>query len=97
EGTKHYLGQKFSFPYGIFFKNKNNEEDFVYQTLWVVSTRLLGPIFMFHGDNSGVIIPPKIPSIKFDILEILADKNPEVSKVANKIYKELSKKLSVRL
>ncbi|UBX97448.1 proline--tRNA ligase [Mycoplasmopsis synoviae] len=96
-GTSHYLGQKFSRPYGISFKNKNNEEDFVYQTSWGVSTRLLGAIIMVHGDNRGVIIPPKIAPIKVDILEILADKNPEVSKVANKIYKELSKKLLVRL
>ncbi|MFL1037921.1 proline--tRNA ligase, partial [Mycoplasmopsis synoviae] len=78
-GTSHYLGQKFSPPYGISFKNKNNEEDFVYQTSWGVSTRLLGAIMMVHGDNRGVIIPPKIAPIKVDILEILADKNPEVS------------------
>ena len=52
---------------------------------------------MGHGDNRGIIIPPKIAPIQIDIIEIQADKNEEVKKISQQIYEELSKTYNVRV
>uniref|UniRef100_A0A2C9M5B6 proline--tRNA ligase n=1 Tax=Biomphalaria glabrata TaxID=6526 RepID=A0A2C9M5B6_BIOGL len=52
---------------------------------------------MSHGDNRGIIIPPMIAPNQIDIIEVFGNKNPEVHKVANKLYKELGRKYRVRL
>ena len=96
-GTSHYLGQNFAKAFDISFTNKNNEDEFAYQTSWGVSTRLIGAIIMSHGDNRGVILPPKIAPNQIDILELFGDNNPNVKKVANDLYKDLSRKYRVRL
>ncbi|WP_406615559.1 proline--tRNA ligase [Mycoplasmopsis hyopharyngis] len=96
-GTSHYLAQNFSKPYEIVFKNKNNENENVYQTSWGVSTRLLGAIIMTHGDNRGIIIPPKIAPIQIDILELFGDKNPKVHQASLSLKETLSRKWRVRL
>lgn len=96
-GTSHYLGQKFSKNFDITFKNKDNEQEHVYQTSFGVSTRLIGAIIMTHGDDRGIVIPPKIAPTQIDILELFGNKNPGVREAANKIYKTLKKTLRVRL
>ena len=88
-GTSHYLGQNFSKSFNAEFKNSRNEKEWIYQTSWGISTRLIGAIIMSHGDNRGVIIPPKIAPFKVDIIEIFGNKNKEVAEVAKKIYKSL--------
>lgn len=95
--TSHYLAQNFSKPYDIKFKNKNNEFEFVYQTSWGVSTRLIGAIIMSHGDNRGLIIPPRIANVQIDLLTLFGNKNPQVITEAEKIYSKLSKKFKTRL
>ena len=87
--TSHYLGQNFSKIYGIDFKNNSNQFEHVYQTSWGLSTRIIGALIMAHGDNRGIIIPPKIAPYQIDILEILANKNPDVRSTANQIKTEL--------
>ncbi|VEU70611.1 proline--tRNA ligase [Mycoplasmopsis glycophila] len=96
-GTSHYFAQNFSKAYNITFKNKNNEEEFVYQTSWGVTTRLIGALIMTHGDNRGIIIPPKVAPVQIDILELFAKKSPIVSEVAQQLKLELSRKFRVRL
>ncbi|AKF41325.1 prolyl-tRNA synthetase [Mycoplasmopsis canis UFG4] len=96
-GTSHYLAQNFSKPYEIKFKNKENKEDFVYQTSWGVTTRLIGALIMTHGDNRGIIIPPRIAPTQVDILELFANKDEKVSKVAKKLFIDLGRKFRVNL
>ncbi|AKA50079.1 proline--tRNA ligase [Mycoplasmopsis gallinacea] len=96
-GTSHYLAQNFSKPYQITFKNKNNQLENVYQTSWGVTTRLLGAIIMTHGDNRGIIIPPRVAPVQVDILELFANKEPKVKDVSKQIYDQLSKKFRVRV
>lgn len=83
--TSHYLGQNFSKMFDVSFKNKENKFENVYQTSWGLSTRLIGALIMAHGDNRGIIMPPKIAPIQIDIIEIMADKNDQVSIQSNLI------------
>ncbi|WP_022935663.1 proline--tRNA ligase [Mesomycoplasma moatsii] len=87
--TSHYLGQNFSKMFNISFKNENNQLINVYQTSWGLSTRSIGAIIMAHGDNRGIVIPPKIAPIQVDLIEVLANKDKNVITMANQLKKEL--------
>ncbi|BAP39435.1 proline--tRNA ligase [Metamycoplasma canadense] len=89
-GTSHYLGQNFSKAFDISFKNTKNKIEHAYGTSWGVSTRLLGALIMTHGDDRGIIIPPKIAPIQVDIIELFASKDERISKEAKKIYNLLN-------
>ncbi len=89
--TSHYLGQNFSKMFDVSYKNKDNKLINVFQTSWGMSTRTIGAIIMGHGDNRGIIIPPKIAPIKVDIIEVLANKDQRVEKVSQKIKSALEK------
>ncbi len=69
-GTSHYFGQKFSKAYDIKFINKNNEYEYVYQTSWGVSTRMIGALIMSHSDDRGLVLPPKIAPIQVVLVPI---------------------------
>ncbi|MBN4089655.1 proline--tRNA ligase [Mycoplasma enhydrae] len=90
-GTSHYLGQNFTKAFDITFKNKKNKLINAYGTSWGVSTRLLGALIMTHGDDRGIIIPPKIAPCQVDIIELFASKSENVHIQALKIKEELIK------
>lgn len=69
-GTSHYFGQKFSEAYDIKFLNKDNRQEYAYQTSWGTSNRMIGAVIMVHGDDYGLVLPPKIAPIKVDIIPI---------------------------
>lgn len=87
-GTSHYFGQKFSKAYDIKFLNRNNEWEYVYQTSWGVTTRMIGALIMVHSDENGLVLPPKIAPRQVAIVPIGDDEN-----VAN-LAKEISEKLN---
>jgi len=91
-GTSHELGQNFSKAFEIKFADENNELKHPYQTSWGVSTRLVGMIIMAHGDDKGLILPPKIAPIQVVIIPIISDqeKKNEVLSKANEIKDSLS-------
>lgn len=96
--TSHFLDQNFSKMFDVCFKNENNELINVFQTSWGLSTRIIGAIIMSHGDNRGIIIPPKIAPIQVDIIEILANKDERVKKISKLINTKLKKiKLKTRI
>ncbi|MDD1373095.1 proline--tRNA ligase [Metamycoplasma hyosynoviae] len=95
--TSHYLGQNFTKVFDVKFKNKNNEFEHPYGTSWGTSTRLLGAIIMTHGDDRGIIVPPKIAPIQIDIIEILANKNPKVHEFGLYLKERLSQIFLVNL
>ena len=74
-GTSHYFGQKFSKPFNITFSNKNNELEYVYQTSWGVSTRMIGGLIMVHSDDNGLVLPPKIAPRQVAIVPIKMEEN----------------------
>ncbi|MBN2282174.1 MAG: proline--tRNA ligase [Candidatus Marinimicrobia bacterium] len=69
-GTSHYLGQNFAKAFDVKFLNKNNELEYVYATSWGVSTRLVGGLVMAHGDDKGLILPPKVAPYQVVIIPI---------------------------
>ena len=86
-GTSHYFGQKFAKAYDIKFLNRNNEWEYVYQTSWGVSTRMMGALIMVHSDENGLVLPPKIAPRQVAIVPIGQDE--EVLSLAEKFKKEL--------
>lgn len=70
-GTSHNLGQNFAKSFNVMFKDKNEKDQLVWQTSWGFSTRLIGALTMVHGDDKGLVIPPKIASNKVVIVPIL--------------------------
>jgi len=88
-GTSHYFGQKFSQAYGIKFQNKENKEEYAYQTSWGTTTRMIGGLIMVHSDNKGLVLPPKIAPKQVVIIPIGNDER--VSELAEKINNELNK------
>jgi len=69
-GTSHFLGQNFSKPFEVKFADKNNVESFVWQTSWGVSWRLIGGMIMVHGDDNGLVLPPRVAPIQVVIIPI---------------------------
>ncbi len=91
-GTSHNLGQHFAKPYNIKFVDKDEKEKFVWTTSWGVSTRLLGALIMVHGDDKGLVLPPKLAPIQAVIVPILfEDTKQKVLKEAEKVKAALEK------
>ncbi|CAH8710215.1 proline--tRNA ligase [Paenibacillus thiaminolyticus] len=59
-GTSHYLGTNFSVAFDIQFLGRENELEYAHTTSWGVSTRLIGSLIMVHGDDRGLVLPPKV-------------------------------------
>ena len=78
-GTSHFLGQNFSKPFEVKFADKDNVEHFAWQTSWGVSWRLIGAMIMAHGDNKGLVLPPKVAPMQVVIVPIF--KNEEGEKI----------------
>ena len=81
-GTSHYFGDGFAKAFGIEFTDKNNQRTNPYETSWGVSTRLIGGIIMTHGDNNGLVLPPKVAPVQVVILPV-AQHKPGVLEAAN--------------
>ncbi len=88
-GTSHYFGQRFSRAYDIKYLNRENKLDYVYQTSWGVSTRMIGALIMVHSDDNGLVLPPNIAPIKVAIIPIGNEK--EIINLAEKYKDELTK------
>ncbi len=73
-GTSHYLGQNFSKAFEIKFLDKDGVQKYGYTTSWGVSTRLIGAIIMAHGDERGLVLPPKVAPVQAVIVPIAAKK-----------------------
>jgi len=91
-GTSHFLGQNFSKPFDVKYLNETNTETFAWQTSWGVSWRLIGGMIMTHGDDKGLILPPKIAPIQVVIIPIYTnDDKDSVIQKAHQIKDDLSK------
>ena len=87
-GTSHYFGQKFAEAYDVKFLNKENKLEYVYQTSWGTTTRMIGGLIMVHSDDNGLVLPPRIAPKQVVIIPIGNDER--VNSLCNKINKELN-------
>ena len=69
-GTSHNFGDGFAKAFGIQYANKDNKLEYVHQTSWGMTTRLIGAIIMVHGDDSGLVLPPRIAPTQVMIIPI---------------------------
>ena len=69
-GTSHDFGTKFAEAYGIQFTDRDNKLKYAAQTSWGLSTRIIGALIMVHGDNSGLVLPPRIAPTQIMIVPI---------------------------
>ena len=88
-GTSHYFGQKFAKAYDVKFLNKENKQEYVYQTSWGTTTRMIGGLIMVHSDDFGLVLPPRIAPKQVVIIPIGND--PKVDELCTKTNEELNK------
>ena len=87
-GTSHYFGQKFAKAYDVKFLNRDNKQEYVYQTSWGTTMRMIGALIMVHSDDYGLVLPPRIAPKQVVIIPIGNDN--EVLNKCNEIKEQLS-------
>jgi len=95
-GTSHNFGDGFARAFNIQYTDRNNQLQYVHQTSWGVTTRLIGAIIMVHGDDNGLVLPPAVAPIQLIIVPIAAHKEGVLDK-AFEIQSRLSDKVRVKV
>jgi prolyl-tRNA synthetase len=97
-GTSHDLGQNFGKAFGVQFQNREGQLDYVWQTSWGASTRLIGGLIMSHSDDKGLVLPPKIAPVKSVIIPIYRKDGEKagVLETAHRIAKEIGASVDER-
>mgnify|MGYP000836018647 CR=1 FL=1 len=72
--TSHYFGDKFSRAYNVTFTGRDNKLQYPFQTSWGSTTRMIGAVIMAHGDNNGLVLPPKIAPVQVIVLPVAMHK-----------------------
>ena len=87
-GTSHFFGDGFARQFDITFTDKDNKQKYPFQTSWGMSTRIIGGIIMTHGDNSGLVLPPRIAPIQVIVVPV-AQHKPGVTERAQALLEEI--------
>jgi prolyl-tRNA synthetase len=97
-GTSHDLGQNFGKAFDVQFQSKEGQLDYVWQTSWGVSTRLIGGLIMSHSDDKGLVLPPKLAPVKTVLVPIFRkdEEKAKVLEAAHRIGKEVGAKVDDR-
>lgn len=95
-GTSHYFGDGFAKAFDITYTSKENKLEYVYETSWGVSTRLIGAIIMSHGDDNGLVLPPAIAPIQVIIIPVNQHKEGVLEK-AEEIAARLKGRYRVKI
>jgi prolyl-tRNA synthetase len=98
-GTSHYLGENFAKAFDVKFQDKDGQIRYVHATSWGVSTRLIGALIMVHGDDNGLVIPPRIAPKQAVIVPIWRgdDTKESVLTFARSIHSKLKEKWMIIL
>ena len=90
-GTSHYLGQNFAKQFDMQYLDRNNTLQFCETTSWGLSTRMIGAMIMVHGDDQGLVIPPRIAPTQVVVIPIYKNdaEKTQVLEVADRVFKEL--------
>jgi len=86
--TSHYFGDKFSRAYDVTFTGRDNTQQYPFQTSWGSTTRMIGAVIMTHGDNNGLVLPPKVAPYQVVIVPVAAHK-PGVLDKARELFDTL--------
>ena len=97
-GTSHDLGQNFGRAFNVQFQSKEGQLDYVWQTSWGVSTRLIGGLIMSHSDDKGLVLPPKVAPVKAVLVPIYRkdEERGRVLEAAHRIGKDIGAKVDDR-
>lgn len=97
--TSHFFGTKFAKAFDIKFQGRDGKVQYVHQTSWGMSTRIIGALIMCHSDDQGLVLPPKTAPIQVVIVPIMrkGKDNSAVIEAARKLKKDLDKDLVVEL
>src|SRR5579859_6635291 len=97
-GTSHDLGQNFGKAFDVQFQSKEGKLDYVWQTSWGVSTRLIGGLIMTHSDDKGLVLPPKVAPRKSVLVPIFRkeEERAQVMETAAKLAKDLGAHIDAR-
>ena len=95
-GTSHYFGNGFAKAFDMTYTSKENKLEYVYQTSWGVTTRLIGAIIMSHGDDNGLVLPPAVAPIQVIVIPVNQHKEGVLEK-AQEIAKRLKSKFRVKI
>jgi prolyl-tRNA synthetase len=97
-GTSHDLGQNFGRAFDVQFQNKEGQRDYVWQTSWGVSTRMIGGVVMTHSDDKGLVLPPHLAPIKAVLVPIFRkdEEKQAVMEAAHKIARDVGAKVDDR-
>ena len=94
--TSHYFGDGFARAFDIQFTDKDNKLKYPFQTSWGSTTRLIGAIIMTHGDNNGLVLPPKVAPIQVVVIPVAAHK-PGVLEKAQELTDRIGKFCRVKI
>jgi prolyl-tRNA synthetase len=97
-GTSHDLGQNFGRAFDVRFQTKEGQLDYVWQTSWGASTRLIGGLIMSHSDDKGLVLPPKVAPVKSVLVPIYRkdEEKARVLETAHRIAKDVGAKIDDR-
>jgi prolyl-tRNA synthetase len=97
-GTSHDLGQNFGRAFNVQFQTKEGQLDYVWQTSWGVSTRLVGGLIMSHSDDKGLVLPPRLAPVKAVLVPIYRkeEERAKVLEAAGRIAREIGAKVDDR-
>ncbi len=94
-GTSHYFGDGFAKSFDITYTGRDNKPHYPHQTSWGVSTRMIGAIIMVHGDDDGLVLPPKVSPIQVAIVPIATHKEGVLEK-GEELYNRLKSQFRVK-
>ncbi len=95
--TSHYFGDKFSRAYDVTFTGRDNTLQYPFQTSWGSTTRMIGAVIMAHGDNNGLVLPPKIAPVQVIVLPVAMHKAGVLEKAAELKERLIAAGLRVKL
>lgn len=97
-GTSHAISQSFAKAFDMMFQDREGKQAYPHLTSWGVTTRMIGALIMSHGDNKGIVLPPKIAPIQVVIVPIFRKDSKElVMNAAEKIAEQLKKTVRVHI
>jgi prolyl-tRNA synthetase len=93
-GTSHFLGQNFARASGIQFQNRDGKQEFGWTTSWGMTTRLIGTLIMMHGDDDGIVLPPRIAPTQIVIVPVATkeESRPRVMEACDSLALQLREK-----